>query len=94
MAHHRSGFADLNCVLDRPNLKTFSGVKPVLASTCVPEIRGLGMSSQFQTFQSMPELFWDHLSSTARLTHSFPMHPISTYWKHQKTLCIGNEWVN
>ena len=45
MAHHRSGFADLNCVLDRPNLKTFSGVKPVLASTCVPEIRGPGMSS-------------------------------------------------
>ena len=45
MAQHRSGFADLNCVLDRPNLKTFSGVKPVLASTCVPEIRGPGMSS-------------------------------------------------
>ena len=39
-------------------------------------------------------------------THSFPMHPFSTPWKHQKTLpylilcfervekgCIGNEWV-
>ena len=44
------------------------------------------------------------------LTHSLPMHPFSTPWKHQKTLwfsdvfflwgvgvekgCIGNEWVN
>ena len=28
------------------------------------------------------------------LTHSFPVHPFSTPWKHQKTLwCIGNEWV-
>ena len=38
------------------------------------------------------------------ITHSFPMHPFSTPWKHQKTLrfycfqgvekgCIGNEWV-
>ena len=39
-------------------------------------------------------------------TYSFPMHPFSTPWKHQKTLpylilyfqreekgCIGNEWV-
>ena len=37
-------------------------------------------------------------------THSFPMHPFSIPWKHQKTLrfsmfsdgrerCIGNEWV-
>ena len=38
----------------------------------------------------------------SNLTHSFPMHPFSTPWKHQKTLrcfqevekgCIGNEWV-
>ena len=38
----------------------------------------------------------------SNLTHSFPMHPFSTSWKHQKTLrcfqevekgCIGNEWV-
>ena len=40
------------------------------------------------------------------LTHSFPMHPFSTPWKHQKTVkvfwpfqgtekgCTGNEWVN
>ena len=40
------------------------------------------------------------------LTHSFPMHPFSTLWKHQKTVrfsdifrgvekgCTGNEWVN
>ena len=40
------------------------------------------------------------------LTYSFPMHPFSTPWKHQKTLrfsdvfngvqkgCIGKEWVN
>ena len=39
------------------------------------------------------------------LTHSLPMHPFSTHWKHQKNLrfsnvfmgletgCIGNEWV-
>ena len=32
------------------------------------------------------------------LTHSFPMHPFSTAWKHPKTGevgkgCIGNEWV-
>ena len=33
------------------------------------------------------------------LTHSFPRHPFSTLWKHQKIYgveegCIGNEWVN
>ena len=36
------------------------------------------------------------------LTHSFPRHPFSNPWKHQKTAsflgvekgCIGNEWVN
>ena len=36
------------------------------------------------------------------LTHSFPMHPFSTSWKHRKVFwcfqgvekgCIGNEWV-
>ena len=28
------------------------------------------------------------------LTHSFPMHPFSTSWKHLKTLRFGNQWVN
>ena len=31
-----------------------------------------------------------------KLTHSFPMHPFSTPWKHQKGVekgYIGNEWV-
>ena len=31
---------------------------------------------------------------TKLITHSFPMHPFSIPWKHQKTLrCIGNKWV-
>ena len=43
---------------------------------------------------------------SAKLTHSFPLHPFSTPWKHRKTLrfsdvfregvekgCIGNEWA-
>ena len=46
-----------------------------------------------------------NLLSEAYLTHSLPMHPFSTPWKHQKNLtvfwcfhgvekwCIGNEWV-
>ena len=34
--------------------------------------------------------------SNTLLTHSFPMHPFSTSWKHQgvEKGCIGNEWVN
>ena len=39
----------------------------------------------------------------SNLTHSFPVHPLSTPWKYQKVfwcfqgidkMCIGNEWVN
>ena len=29
---------------------------------------------------------WNYIKTASQLTHSFPMHPFSTPWKHQKTV--------
>ena len=64
---------------------------------------------QFNNVKSFWWLFADFVKTCTvpgflklALTHSFPRHPFSNPWKHQKTVslqgvekgCIVNEWVN